>query len=144
MNNINVKQNETIIDITRSGKSLLSVKALMPIWTRTGSDNRIYITLPLLGGLETFSENKDGVYTATEEAFKCFCIASEELGDGLEQELVKIGWQLSKPDTDWQHSTMNLVSDKLAIRSMMNTGTISAIDVNLLNGQVNTNFACLT
>ena len=83
--------NEANIKITRSGDKISSISVSMPIWTKVSEQNNILIILPLLG-IETIAENEADSEKAIEEAIISFCIVSERFGQGVEKELIVLGW----------------------------------------------------
>jgi hypothetical protein len=68
----------------------------MPVDIRKGFDDKIYITLNLFGGMQTFAENEDGIDEAINEAIQIFFMASSQIGKGVQEELASLGWQIKK------------------------------------------------
>jgi hypothetical protein len=117
------------IDITREEHKLTSVRVIMPTWNRRGEDGKLYAKVPFLG-LETYGENENDLDEAIEEAFMCFCLASEKHGLGLESELEFIGW--TKTDGgDEDHSMLQAITDNEAVESALSTGDTRALAVDL-------------
>ena len=83
---------DPIIEISRSTQGVLSkVKAILPAWTKLDTDGKIYISIPILG-IETYASSEADIQVAVEEAFQCFCMASESLSHGLESQLESLSW----------------------------------------------------
>ena len=113
------------IEIAREDHKLSSASVIMPTWNRKGNDGKIYAKIPFLG-LETYGNDENDLDKAVEEAFACFCIASEKHGLGLESELEYIGW--TKTDKkDEVHSFLQAVTENEAFESALNTGDTRAL-----------------
>jgi hypothetical protein len=80
------------VEATRKEGRLMTVKATMPVWSKIDVSGKLEVKMPFIGG-ETFCNSESAIEKATEEAFACFCLASERFGRGLEQELVVLGWK---------------------------------------------------
>lgn len=115
------------IEITRAKGKLMSIKAFMPTWQRSGYDGKIYISIPFFG-IETYAISEESVDQAINEAIQCFCIAAEQVGKGLEEELEDMGWKLEK---EKDHSYMDIESSSPAIDFMLNTGDPYALELEL-------------
>jgi hypothetical protein len=125
-----MNNNQLMIEITREDGKLSVVKVFMPVWQKLESDGKLYIKIPVFG-LETCALNDEkDVECAIEEAVMCFCIAAEECGLGLESELEFMGWEKSD---EGGHLFMDLESDKIAIKSIIDTGEQHAIQLDLIN-----------
>lgn len=83
---------EANIEITRHDGVLSSVSVVMPSWNKVGDDGVISVVLPFFG-LKTFVNSDEEAQVAIEEAIKCFCIATEKHGNGLDSELIELGWK---------------------------------------------------
>lgn len=84
------------IDIVKMGENKTRITIDMPIWTRKGNDGKIYISLALLGGINTFATSEEGVEVAVQEATRCFFLSAAKFGKGVKKELAELGWQLKK------------------------------------------------
>jgi hypothetical protein len=121
--------NEPLIEITRTDNILSSVKVIMPTWNELRDDNKTYCKIPLLGGLNTYAMNDNDAQIAVKEAIHCFCIAAEKFGQGLENELIMLGWQeLSKTDNV---SVFSIHTDIAAFELILETGETTAVQVEI-------------
>src|SRR6476660_7774409 len=84
------------IDMKRISNNTFDITVTMPIWKHIGSDNKTYITLALLGGIQTCVESDDDIDNAITEALKLFFNASQKYGKGFQHELKVLGWQSKK------------------------------------------------
>jgi len=122
------------IEITRSENHHLSeVKVIMPIWTRKGDDAKLYASLPLLG-IETYGDTEEDLDIAINEAVKCFCIASEQHGLGLESELQFIGWKPAGQSKD--HALLTIDMDMPLFEGIINTGEPTAMTVEVSDNEI--------
>lgn len=115
-----MKPSEANIEITRHNDALASISVMMPIWTKVAIDGGVNIKIPLLG-LTTKAANDQQVDAAFEEAVKCFCMSAEKFGQGLDKELLTLGWTLVGDDSS--HLDFN-VGDSFALESIMETGNV--------------------
>lgn len=94
-----MRSREAAIRISRTDNHLANVSVIMPIWSKLDpSDGKLYISIPLFG-LKTVATDENDVQDAVQESIKCFCIAAEKHGLGLESELEYVGWeQLANKD----------------------------------------------
>lgn len=121
------------IEILRENNKLTSVKVVMPVWKRIGTDELTYINMPLLG-LSTYGKSPEDVDQAIEETITGFCLASEQFGLGLESELEFFGWA----KTEYNNSsvfTLNIHSPLMD--EVMDTGFEKAFDLNISKGEDN-------
>ena len=107
---------EANIEITREGQRLTSISVFMPIWNKESDFGNILVQLPLLA-VETIAKSEEDAEFAIEEALKCFCIAAERFGQGIEKELQALGWtqvdQNGKPVLGYNVSDTDAVIDRL-------------------------------
>lgn len=87
---------EANIKISRVGK-LTTVSVQMPIWTKESDYGNLIISLPLLG-IETIAKDQDDTEKAIEEAITSFCKVADKFGQGIEKELLTLGWVHCKED----------------------------------------------
>ena len=120
MNNI-----DATLEISRKDKKLASVSVIMPTWTRSGNDNKMYVMIPLFG-LETFGHDEKDCDVAVEEALKCFCELAENHGHGLDFELEFMGWKLQENSIDHDH-IFNIEPTTPAFESLLQTGDQMAL-----------------
>lgn len=73
----------------------VNITVTMPIWLRR-NHNKIYITFPLFGGINTFVENESEIDTASQELVESFFIAASKFGKGIPTELSTLGWEQKK------------------------------------------------
>lgn len=86
-----MEHSKSIIEIAR-GMSV-DIKLIMPILVKNNEHTR-NISIPLFG-LKTYSTCEDeDTKDAIDEALKCFFIAAEKHGKGIEKELVSLGWHI--------------------------------------------------
>ena len=114
-----MKTAEGNIEIKRKDGILCSISVIMPIWNKLLDDSTISVDVPLFG-LKTFAKNEEDVDVAVEEAIKCFCIASEKFGQGLEKELQTIGWTFENEKDDLLSFIID--SDNSVFEQVMETG----------------------
>ncbi len=89
---------EANIKITRSGDEITSISVFMPIWSKNSNHENLLIQIPLLG-IETIALNEFDSEKAIEEAIISFCIVSEKFGQGVEKELICLGWTMTDQET---------------------------------------------
>jgi hypothetical protein len=82
---------EANIKITRNGDKTSSVSVFMPIWNKQSDQGHLLVKLPLLG-IETIAKDEKDAEKAIEEAITSFCTIAEKFGQGLEKELMSLGW----------------------------------------------------
>jgi hypothetical protein len=112
---------EANIEIIRTNGILSSVSVVIPSWSKNNEDNSITIDMPMFG-LKTFAQNEQDMENAIEEAIKCFCIASEKFGMGIEKELIQIGWSFISDDTKNTSLDYQIPSDNFVLEQIMQTG----------------------
>ncbi|MFB9842686.1 hypothetical protein [Mucilaginibacter ginsenosidivorans] len=115
-------ENEPTFEIFREDGVLISVKAIIPTWTKQADDGSIEILLPHLGGATIFVESEDDVDKTIDDMFKAFCIMVEKHGNGLEHELEAIGWKSFKKHKVNQ-SLLNMLPERPVYDFMINTGS---------------------
>jgi hypothetical protein len=121
------------IEISRENHKLASVKVVMPVWKRNGTDGLTYINMPLLG-ISTYGKTPEDVDKAIEETITGFCLASDKFGLGLESELEFFGWT----KTEFKNSsvfTLNIQSP--VMDEIMDTGFEKAFDLSIWKGEDN-------
>ena len=121
--------NEPIIEVIRTNGRLSTIKVIMPTWNELGEDNKIYTKMPMLGGLITYAIDELDADIAVREAIHCFCIASEKFGIGLENELMRIGWNIVSEIEN--HTVLSIHSEMPAFEFMLETGDTKALDIEL-------------
>lgn len=116
-----MKLSEANIEITRFKNTLSSISVIMPTWKHQ-EDEVLTVTIPLFG-IKTFAKNMEDAEIAISEAIKCFCIASERFGKGVEKELEYIGWDF-KAAIGANTSLLNysIESTNVVLESIMETG----------------------
>jgi hypothetical protein len=124
MNDVNAS-----IGITRVEGKLSEVKVIMPTWNRVGSDDKLYINIPLFG-IETFGKDENDCDLALEEAIKCFCLLAEEEGLGLDFELEFMGWKIDE-NSDKSNHIFNVSPTTPAFERMMQTGSQTAFAISI-------------
>lgn len=134
--------NQTIasIQIKPNGADKVDITVNMPIWSRIGTDGKIYITLALLGGLTTFANKQEEVDDVIREAIKSFFISLDKFGKGFKQELSALGWQLNKNKIKFKISKKRITPKPLSYRlegkapawnEMMKTGQSKSLSVSI-------------
>ena len=113
--------NEANIKITRSGDKISSISVSMPIWTKVSEQNNILIILPLLC-IETIAENEADSEKAIEEAIISFCIVSERFGQGVEKELIVLGWVTVENEAGDDLLGYNIEDNDSLIERLIQTG----------------------
>lgn len=116
------------MEIVRDGEKLHYIKVFTPTWQHKEKDGKIYIRIPFFG-IETYATTEDRIDIAIEESIKCFCMAAEDCGLGLESELEYIGWQKVESDG---HLYMDLNMKGPAFDYVLNTGEQHALELELL------------
>jgi hypothetical protein len=114
-----MKTAEGNIEIKRKNGALCSISVIMPIWSKLLDDATISVDVPLFG-LKTFVKSEEDVDVAVEEAIKCFCIASEKFGQGIEKELQTIGWTFENEKDDLLNFIID--SENSVFEQIMETG----------------------
>lgn len=89
---------EANIKITRNGGKIDSISVLMPIWNKQSNQGNLLVKLPLLG-IDTIAKDEKDAEKAIEEAIISFCIVSEKFGQGVEKELLSLGWTAINGET---------------------------------------------
>ncbi len=89
---------EANIKITRINGIIDCISVFMPIWNKISDHENLLVKLPLLG-IETIAKNEKDAEKAIEEAIISFCIVSEKFGQGVEKELLSLGWSAIDGDT---------------------------------------------
>jgi hypothetical protein len=82
---------EANIKITRNGGKIDSISVSMPIWNKQSDHGNLLVKLPLLG-IETIAKDEKDAEKAIEEAITSFCVVAEKFGQGVEKELLSLGW----------------------------------------------------
>lgn len=116
-----METNEANIKVTRSGDKISSISVSMPIWTKNSEQGNLIIKLPLLG-IETISKNEADSEKAIEEALISFCVVSERFGQGIESELMTLGWTSVKSETGETLLGYNVEDDDSLIERLIQTG----------------------
>lgn len=93
-----MNNNEANIIITRE-KGIISLSVVMPVWCKRSAQGNMLVKLPLLG-IETIAKDEEDSATAIEEAIQCFFCAAERFGQGIEKELLALGWECIHEETD--------------------------------------------
>lgn len=83
---------EANIKISRrpDGK-LASVAVLIPVWNKISDHGNLFVSIPLLG-IETVAKDEKDAEVAIRDSIHAFCLVAEKCGQGLEQELMSLGW----------------------------------------------------
>lgn len=116
-----MKINEASIDIVRNGNVLISVSVEMPIWDKLGEDGFMSVNIPLLG-IKTFAKDVEDSDVAVEEAIKSFCLNSEKFGNGVENDLKKIGWEFTSQKENTTSMSFFVTNSNSVIDQIMQTG----------------------
>lgn len=82
---------EANIKITRTSGKIDSLSVSMPIWNKQSNHGNLLVKLPLLG-IETIAKDEKDAEKAIEEAITSFCVVAEKFGQGVEKELLSLGW----------------------------------------------------
>lgn len=82
---------EANIKITRNKGMIDSISVFMPIWNKQSDHGNLLVKLPLLG-IETIAKDEIDAEKAIEEAITSFCVVAEKFGQGVEKELLSLGW----------------------------------------------------
>ena len=109
---------ETSMIIARVKGELSTISVVMPIWIKR--EDFISISIPMLM-LKTVASNEEDINKAIEGTIKCFCIAAEKFGKGLEAELEALGWE--KNDSSLEFS----MPDNEVIEEILKTGQMIAL-----------------
>lgn len=91
-----MERKETIASIKLSPREngKLDIHISMPIWLRKDDvSGKIYISLALLGGIETVAESEEDIDTALKEAAFSFFFAANKFGKGIMGELELLDWR---------------------------------------------------
>jgi len=104
---------EASIEVLREDKSM-KISVVMPIWRKQISENTLAINIPLFG-LKTYVKAEEETNSAVDEALKCFFIASQKYGSGIETELISLGW---KPI----NNSMEFMESSPVMEQIMETG----------------------
>ncbi|RZJ99472.1 MAG: hypothetical protein EOO43_26265 [Flavobacterium sp.] len=108
------------IDISRHNGHI-TIAAMMPSWDKRNLDNEIIVDLPLLN-IQTNAYNEDDAIIAREEVLKCFFIAAERFGNGIEEELIPLGWNIVKSDGKNTQLEFNVPENDAVFVRMFETG----------------------
>lgn len=107
------------IEITKQS-GITSISAIMPTWNKVEDDNTLSINIPLFG-LKTIAIDEEDAETAISEAIQCFCIAAEKFGQGVEAELMTLGWECVKTKNK-STLTYSIESKNFVLEQIMQTG----------------------
>lgn len=126
-----LKHNNPTIEIVRKDHKLISVKAIMPIWTRIGANGVTYIRMPLLG-INTYGKGADDIELAINECLHGYLLIAEECGLGLESELEFFGWEKTSMSTV-EESSVYTIGSKPYMGAVIETGEERAFGFNVSN-----------
>jgi hypothetical protein len=98
LENKKMNTTEANIRITRKGDKITSVSVFMPIWNKQSDHGNLLVQLPLLG-IDTIAKDEKDAEKAIEEAITSFCIVAEKFGQGVEKELLSLGWTAIDSET---------------------------------------------
>ncbi|MBU3664002.1 MAG: hypothetical protein FGM41_12510 [Bacteroidetes bacterium] len=115
-----MKEKEASVEISRDESgTLLGLKLFMPVWVAPRLDGTFDVKLPLLAiSIDAFSE--DDIDVAIKEVTLAFAKSAEKFGNGLEKEIIALGW---KHDKGKSHKNLFSVTSKnLPFPSMIKTG----------------------
>jgi len=112
MNNL-----ETNIEIFRRGNKIEAISVLMPIWNKLSDHGNLIINLPLLG-IETIAKDENDADKAIEEAIISFCIVAEKFGQGIEKELISLGWSFEEKS----NSLVYVSENNSVVEQILKTG----------------------
>lgn len=107
--------NEANIEINRVEGRLFSISVDMPIWDKVVEDDFVSVNIPLLG-MKTFAKDSEDANTAIKEAVSLFCKTSEHFSNGLEAELINLGWDFVSEDENkviMTYTANNFVLDQI-------------------------------
>jgi hypothetical protein len=113
--------NEANIEIIKHGETLVSISVVMPVWSKIQDDGTIAVNIPLFG-LKTFASDENDAIIAISEAIKCFCIASEKFGQGINAELKTLGWVSVNQNEEVSSFDFNVADDDIVFEQIMQTG----------------------
>ena len=108
-----MEHTEASIEVLRETK-ITKISVVMPIWSKQIAENVIAVNIPLFG-LKTYIRNEDETQNAVDESLKCFFIASEKYGIGIEGELTSLGWKSV-------NKSMEFMQENPVMEQMMETG----------------------
>jgi hypothetical protein len=124
-----IKTHEPIFQIKRNNGKISSITVIMPVWQERGEDEKVYLKLPMLGGLRTYASNTQDSEKAIKEAIQIFCTAAEKHGLGIEGELQILGWNISSEDNDNTQLKMQISSPMFDL--MLDTGEPTAVNIEM-------------
>lgn len=121
-----MNDNEATLELTKLDGGINALSVIMPVWSKKVEDGSFLVNIPLLG-LKTFAHDENDIDISVEEAIKCFCIASNKFGNGIDSELKELGWVLDLKQDD--HVLFNLTSkNNELLDSLLQTGEQIAFD----------------
>lgn len=112
---------EANIEIIRHGETLSSVSVIMPRWIKAEYDNTLSVNIPFFG-IKTFAKDEEDSEIAIEEAIKCFCLAAERFGQGVEAELQTLGWNRIKEENEHSLLSYSVPDTNVVLEQIMQTG----------------------
>jgi len=116
-----MKTTEANIEIIRSNGLLQSVSIVMPTWNRVSDAGHVNIDVPFLG-MKTVARDESDADEAVKELIQCFCISSEKFGQGLEKELMTLGWIYAGKVKENPLLTFEIGSDDFIFEQIVSTG----------------------
>ncbi|MEP6949369.1 MAG: hypothetical protein ABI863_08850 [Ginsengibacter sp.] len=117
-----MRTSEANIEVKRNEDGLLSsISVIMPTWNKVDHENVISITIPLFG-IKTFANDNEDCEVAIQEAIKCFCIAAEKFGQGLEAELQALNWSITRENKLLSSLNFSVETKDVVLEQIMETG----------------------
>jgi hypothetical protein len=84
------------LELKQVARNLMQVTCDMPVWMKKDENGKIIITLGLLGGIMTWADKDTDIDNAIREAIQIFFERSQLNGNGLNEELKSLGWQVKR------------------------------------------------
>lgn len=120
-----MKTIEANIEIKRENGILSFISVIMPTWNKMDDNDCVSVNIPLFG-LKTIAKDETDADAAIMELIKCFSIASEKFGQGIEKELETLGWSLTENSERYSLLTygieQNNVINNVVLEQIMETG----------------------
>ena len=116
---------EANVRIEKELDKISSISVSMPTWSRVDDNGNLSVTIPLFG-LKTIATDEEDSEEAIKEAIVCFCIASEQHGQGFKKELEALGWKSVKETKKHIELSYFIESKNVVLENIMETGDLFA------------------
>lgn len=107
------------IQIHRREDKISSVMVEMPVWHKETEDGFLSVNVPLFD-IRTYAKDENDADIAVREAIKAFCLNAEDFGQGLEKELMRLGWKVSS--NSQEETLMTFSNSNHIFNTLLSTG----------------------